>query len=110
MSGTEAPAAVPPAAVALMAQRFRGYLPVAIDVECGGFNAATDALLEIAAVLIDMGADGTLRPGVSHNYHVQPFEGARLDPAALGILSRFNHCHCRAFAQHHPVSSPIERT
>jgi len=77
--------APPPAAVALMARRFRGYLPVAIDVECGGFNAHTDALLEIAAVMIDMDADGTLRPGASHDFHVQPFEGARLDPAALAI-------------------------
>jgi ribonuclease T len=82
-----APAAAPPpaAAVALMARRFRGYLPVAIDVECGGFHAATDALLEIAAVLIDMDADGTLKRGVTHHFHVKPFEGARLDPAALTI-------------------------
>ena len=50
------------AAAALMARRFRGYLPVAIDVETGGFHAATDALLEIAATLIDMDADGTLQP------------------------------------------------
>ena len=33
-----------------LAQRFRGYYPVIIDVETGGFNAATDGLLEIAAV------------------------------------------------------------
>src|SRR5580698_5289741 len=78
-------ALVPAAAAGLMARRFRGYLPVAIDVECGGFHAATDALLEIAAVLIDMDADGTLRRGATHNYHVQPFAGARLDPAALSI-------------------------
>ena len=77
--------APPAAAVALMARRFRGYLPVAIDVECGGFNAATDALLEIAAVLIDMDADGTLKRGATHSYHVKPFEGARLDPKALAI-------------------------
>ena len=31
-----------------MAQRFRGYLPVVVDVETGGFNCATDALLEAA--------------------------------------------------------------
>ena len=80
-----APATVPAAAAGLMARRFRGYLPVAIDVECGGFHAATDALLEIAAVLIDMDADGTLRRGDTHSYHVQPFAGARLDPAALSI-------------------------
>ena len=73
------------ASAALMARRFRGYLPVAIDVETGGFHPATDALLEVAAVLIDMDDDGNLRRGATHNYHVQPFAGARLDPAALSI-------------------------
>ena len=69
----------------LMARRFRGFLPVVIDVETGGFHCATDALLEIAAVLIDMEPDGTLKRGTTHCYHVKPFEGARLDPAALSI-------------------------
>jgi ribonuclease T len=73
------------AAAALMQRRFRGYLPVAIDVECGGFNAATDALLEIAAVLIDIDTAGRLTRGATHTYHVQPFEGARLDPKALAV-------------------------
>jgi ribonuclease T len=76
----------PSAHAALMARRFRGYLPVAIDVETGGFHAATDALLEIAAVIIDMDGDGTLQRGVTHTFHVQPFEGARLDPASLSVI------------------------
>ena len=37
-----------------LAARFRGYLPVVIDVETGGFNARTDALLEIAATFLSM--------------------------------------------------------
>src|ERR1700716_4767748 len=82
---TPAALAPPAAAVALMARRFRGYLPVAIDVETGGFHAATDALLEIAAVLIDMDSDALLNRGATHNFHVQPFEGGRLDPASLSI-------------------------
>jgi len=82
---TPAALAPPAAAAALMARRFRGYLPVAIDVESGGFHAATDALLEIAAVFIDMDSDGLLKRGATHNFHVQPFEGGRLDPAALAI-------------------------
>jgi ribonuclease T len=69
----------------LMARRFRGFLPVVIDVETGGFHSATDALLEIAAVLIDIEPDGTLKRGATHSFHVKPFEGARLDPAALSI-------------------------
>lgn len=76
---------VPSPAAALMARRFRGFLPVVIDVETGGFNAATDALLEIAAVLIDIDTDGTLKRGATHSYHVQAFEGSRLDPAALAV-------------------------
>jgi ribonuclease T len=68
-----------------MSRRFRGYLPVAIDVETGGFHASTDALLEIAATLIDMEADGTLRRGATHNFHVKPFEGARMDPLSLSV-------------------------
>jgi ribonuclease T len=77
--------AVPAAAAALMVRRFRGYLPVAIDVESGGFHAATDALLEVAVVLIDMDGEGVLRRGATHHFHVKPFEGGRLDPAALSI-------------------------
>jgi ribonuclease T len=68
-----------------MASRFRGFLPVVIDVECGGFNPNTDALLEIAAVLIEIQGDGTLKPGESWRYHVQPFPGAKLEPASLAI-------------------------
>ncbi|MCB1878370.1 MAG: ribonuclease T [Chromatiales bacterium] len=66
-----------------IAKRFRGFLPVVVDVETGGFNAATDALLEIAAVTIAMDADGFLHPVESLHAHVQPFEGAVLDPKAL---------------------------
>jgi len=82
----EATAPVTPAAgAALMARRFRGFLPVVVDIETGGFNADTDALLEIAAVLIDMGGDGVLSRGATHTFHVRPFQGARLDPASLSI-------------------------
>jgi ribonuclease T len=68
-----------------MADRFRGFLPVVIDVECGGFNPNTDALLEIAAVLIEIQADGSLLPGESWRYHVQPFPGAKLEAASLAV-------------------------
>lgn len=68
-----------------MATRFRGFLPVVIDVECGGFNPNTDALLEIAAVLIEIQGDGTLKPGESWRYHIQPFAGAKLEQASLAV-------------------------
>ncbi|HEX2668165.1 MAG TPA: ribonuclease T [Gammaproteobacteria bacterium] len=66
-------------------QRFRGFLPVVVDVETGGFNAQTDALLEIAGVLLEMDDSGRIRRGSTHSFHVQPFEGANMEPAALAI-------------------------
>ncbi len=66
-----------------MNQRFRGYFPVVIDVETAGFNANTDALLEIAAVTLKMDEKGLLVPDQTIHYHVDPFEGANLEPAAL---------------------------
>lgn len=69
----------------VMANRFRGFLPVVIDVETGGFNSKTDALLELAAVLLEMDEEGLLRRTESIRYHVKPFEGANLEPASLAV-------------------------
>ncbi len=69
----------------LMANRFRGFLPVVIDVETGGFNSKTDALLELAAVLLEMDEEGLLRRTETIRYHVKPFEGANLEPASLAV-------------------------
>jgi ribonuclease T len=68
-----------------MSARFRGFLPVVIDVETGGFNPNTDALLEIAAVLIEIQPDGSFRPGNSWRYHVKPFAGANIEAASLAV-------------------------
>ncbi len=68
-----------------MATRFRGFLPVVIDVETGGFNSASDALLEIAAVTVGFTEDGSLDLMESISYHVTPFEGANVEPASLEV-------------------------
>ena len=68
-----------------MARRFRGFLPVVVDVETGGFNCNRDALLQIAAVMIDLDDSGRLVRGPTHSYHVQPFAGANIEPASLQI-------------------------
>jgi len=68
-----------------MADRFRGFLPVVVDVETGGFNAKTDALLEIAAVLLTFDDQGKLRRDETIRYHVKPFDGANMDPASLAV-------------------------
>ncbi|GLS84361.1 ribonuclease T [Paraferrimonas haliotis] len=66
-----------------MKARFRGYLPVVVDVETAGFNANTDALLEIAASILTMDDDGWLSVEQTVHFHVEPFEGANLEQAAL---------------------------
>ncbi len=66
-----------------IAARFRGFLPVVVDVETAGFNAKTDALLEVAAVLLRMDAQGDLYCCETYAYNVEPFKGANLDDAAL---------------------------
>ncbi|UCH42015.1 MAG: ribonuclease T [Gammaproteobacteria bacterium] len=68
-----------------MAQRFRGFLPVVVDVETGGFNEVTDALLQIAAVLIDIDDKGRLYCAETISCHVTPFEGANLDPRSMEV-------------------------
>jgi len=68
-----------------MADRFRGFLPVVVDVETGGFNCRTDALLEFAAVLLEFDNRGNLRRSDTIRYHVKPFEGANMEPASLAV-------------------------
>ena len=68
-----------------MSDRFRGYLPVVVDVETGGFNADTDALLEIAAVLLVIDDEGQLVPSTTVSTHVIPFDGANIEEKSLEI-------------------------
>ena len=66
-----------------IAHRFRGYLPVVIDLETGGFNAKTDALLESAICILEMNDEGNLVPGRRVFYNIEPFPGANIEPSAL---------------------------
>lgn len=66
-----------------IASRFRKFLPVIVDVETGGFNAKTDALLEVAAVLVRMDSRGDLVRGDTIAFHIEPFEGANIEKSAL---------------------------
>lgn len=63
--------------------RFRGFQPVVVDVETGGFNARTDALLELAVCIIEMDEDGWLHPGEVMMQHIEAFPGANIEEAAL---------------------------
>jgi ribonuclease T len=66
-----------------IATRFRGFLPVVIDIETAGFNAKRDAILEIAAVTLDLDEQGVLTRCETFAAHVEPFPGANLEQESL---------------------------
>ena len=68
-----------------MDKRFRGFLPVVVDVETGGFNEKTDALLQIAAVMLEINDEGKIVTTETHTCHVTPFEGANLEPKSMEV-------------------------
>ncbi len=80
-------------------QRFRGYLPVIIDIETAGFNPKKNALLEIAAVIVEYNSLNELEITERYTTHVVPFKNAELDPAAL----KFN-----GIDPYHPFRMAIE--
>jgi ribonuclease T len=69
----------------LIANRFRGLLPVVVDLETSGLNPQTDALLEIAIVTLKMDENGLLSPDKTEQYHIDPFPGAHINPEAMEI-------------------------
>jgi ribonuclease T len=66
-----------------MAKRFRGFLPVVIDVETGGFDCQKNALLEVAAVILEMDSQGMLQIKESLSKNIDPFPGATIEDSAL---------------------------
>ena len=82
-----------------LAQRFRGYLPVIIDIETAGFNPKKNAMLEIAAVIVEINSHHQLEITERYTTHVVPFKNSELDPAAL----KFN-----GIDPHHPFRMAID--
>ncbi len=68
-----------------MQKRFRGFYPVVVDVETGGFDEKKDALLEIGALTLKIDEGGNMAIDESFSCHINPFEGANMDPASLEI-------------------------
>lgn len=68
-------------------QRFRGFLPVVVDVETAGVEPHKHALLEMCIVLLNVNDQGHFTQAESYFEHIMPFEGAELDPKSLA----FNH-------------------
>ena len=74
-----------PVQIRKMSERFRGYLPVVVDVETGGFDWNRHALLEIAMQPIDLDENGLLVPGETASAHLVPAPGTEIDPKSLQI-------------------------
>jgi ribonuclease T len=68
-----------------LARRFRGFLPVVVDVETGGFDWNRHALLEIAIAPIDIDEAGQLFVGPVTSSHVVPAAGTDIDPKSLAV-------------------------
>ena len=66
-----------------IADRFRGFLPVVVDLETGGFNAKTDAILEIAACILRMDDFGRIKIAETISVEIEPFKGSRIEPSSL---------------------------
>ena len=69
----------------LMSQRFRGFSPMVVDVETGGFDQHKDALLEIGAVSLKIDENGLMTLDESYSCHIEPFEGSNMDPKSMEI-------------------------
>lgn len=100
-----------------ISKRFRGYLPVVIDIETSGFDPLRNALLEIAAVIPEMDENSRLSIQEIHSVHVMPFPGARLDESALAF-NKIDPYHPFRFALEekealekifHPVRVAVKR-
>ena len=66
-------------------RRFRGFLPVIVDVETAGIDPQKNALLEMCVVLLTMREDGLFTPKEHHFEHILPFKEAELDPKSLAF-------------------------
>ncbi len=70
-----------------MAERFRGFYPVVVDLETAGFNSQENALLEVGACLLRLDEDGILHPGEVLDYHIRPFEGAVINEKSCRFIN-----------------------
>lgn len=64
-------------------ERFRGFMPVVVDVETAGIDPQKNALLEMCVVLVDIDEQGCFVRRSTHFEHILPFEGAVLDEKSL---------------------------
>ena len=67
-----------------ISDRFRGYLPVVVDLETGGLSKQDNPILEVACSFVTM-RDGQLCIKDSASWSLEPFEGSHIEPASLKV-------------------------
>lgn len=67
-----------------MNARFRGYLPVVLDLETGGFDREIHAVLEIAALTLDWEEDRLVIRS-RHRWAVAPHPATTVEAASLRV-------------------------
>lgn len=83
----------------LLAERFRGFLPVVVDIETSGLDPCANAILELAAITLIFDDNQQLIPDQTYHYHILPFTGAKLDDASLKFTGITDPFHPLRFAQ-----------
>jgi ribonuclease T len=68
-----------------LAQRFRGFYPVVVDIETSGLDSRKHGLLEIAAITLTIGPNQQLIVDQKIHFHLTLHPSCEVDPQALVI-------------------------
>ncbi len=90
-----------------ISRRFRGYLPVVVDVETAGFNPKTDALIEVAMQTVTMDEQGMLHPGILQHCCIRPFPGSRIMDVNINFLKVDPFDERRNLQEENPALRPM---
>ncbi|MCK0527556.1 MULTISPECIES: ribonuclease T [unclassified Anaerobiospirillum] len=90
--------------------RFRTFLPVVVDVETGGFNPATDALLEVCMMTLQIDNKGRLAPKDQYSVNIRPFEGANIVQVNIDFLGIDPYDESRNLVDEADAIKPLLKT
>ena len=66
--------------------RFRGFLPVVVDVETAGLDPKKSALIEVAMMTIKIDENGQFVPDELYSANIRPFEGSEICQKNIDFL------------------------
>lgn len=67
-------------------ERFRGFLPVIVDIETSGFNPEKAAILQVGMMFVTMDDQGMLHPDELLRAEIRPFPGAQIEEANIRFI------------------------